>query len=85
MKTRGKIPPDADLAAWCAALASPIIEDAVPTGYFTTKQLSAKLGKPRPTMARLLHEAVAAGKCEVQNFRVNVGAFARSTPHYRLK
>lgn len=77
--------PDADLAAWCAALASPVVEDTVPPGWFTTKALAAKLGKPRPTMARLLADAVAAGRCEVQNFRVSVGSFSRSTPHYRLK
>ena len=77
--------PDPDLARWCAALASPIVTDEVPPGWFTTKQLAAKLGKPRPTMARLLYEAVAAGRCEVANFRVCVGSFSRSTPHYRLK
>lgn len=76
---------DPDLARWCAALAAPIVEDAVPPGWFTTKQLAAKLGKTRPTLARQMVEAVAAGKCEVRNFRINVGRFCRSTPHYRLK
>ena len=77
--------PDPDLAAWCAALASPVVEDTVPPGWFTTKQLADKLNKTRPTMARLLSEAVAAGRCEVASYRVSVGSFARSTPHYRLK
>jgi hypothetical protein len=77
--------PDPDLAAWCAALVAPIIEDTVPPGWFTTKQLAAKLGKPRPTMARLLAEAVAAGRCEVQRFRVTTGTVTRPTPHYKLK
>jgi hypothetical protein len=45
--------------------------------------LADKLGKTRPTMARLLADAVAAGRCEVQKFRINVGSFSRATPHYR--
>jgi hypothetical protein len=76
---------DPDLAAWCAALASPAVTDAIPPGWFTTKQLAAKLGKTRPTMARLLADAVAAGRCEVQRFRITTGAVTRPVPHYKLK
>jgi hypothetical protein len=75
--------PDADLAKWCAALASPAVQDVVPPGWFTTKQLADKLNKTRPTTARLLADAVAAGRCEVRKFRVSVGSFSRATPHYR--
>jgi hypothetical protein len=84
-KAGGKLPPslDPDLAEWCAALAAPAVTDAIPPGWFTTKQLADKLGRPRPTMGRLLAEAVAAGRCEVQKFRVSVGSFSRATPHYR--
>ncbi len=84
-KAGGNLPPslDPDLAKWCAALASPAVTDTVPPGWFTTKQLAAKLGKTRVTMARLLADAVAAGRCEVQKFRVSVGSFPRATPHYR--
>ncbi len=84
-KGGGNLPPslDPDLAAWCSALASPAVQDAVPAGWFTTKQLADKLNKTRPTMARLLADAVAAGRCEVQKFRVSVGSFSRATPHYR--
>ena len=77
--------PDSDLAAWCAALTAPIVEDAVPPGWFTTKQLAKKLGKPRSSVQRDVFAAVDAGRCEVKSFRVCVGAFARATPHYRLK
>jgi hypothetical protein len=70
-------------AAWAAALSAPAVQDVVPPGWFTTKALSDKLGKTRPTMARLLADAVAAGRCEVQKFRINVGSFSRATPHYR--
>jgi hypothetical protein len=74
---------DPDLAQWCAALAAPAVTDVVPPGWFTTKQLADKLNRPRPTMARLLADAVAAGRCEVQKFRVSVGSFSRATPHYK--
>jgi hypothetical protein len=84
-KGGGNLPPslDPDLAKWCAALASPAVTDVVPPGWFTTKQLADKLNRTRPTMARLLADAVAAGRCEVQKFRVSVGSFSRATPHYR--
>ena len=75
--------PDADLAQWCAALASPAVTDVVPFGWFTTKQLADKLGKPRPTMGRLLAEAVATGRCEVQHFRATTGSVTRPVPHYK--
>jgi hypothetical protein len=84
-KAGGNLPPsfDPDLAQWCAALAPPAVTDVVPPGWFTTKTLADKLGKTRPTMARLLADAVAAGRCEMQKFRVSVGSFVRLTPHYR--
>jgi hypothetical protein len=72
-------------AAWAAALRAPAVTDVVPPGWFTTKQLADKLNRTRPTMARLLADAVAAGRCEVQKFRVSVGSFSRATPHYRLR
>ena len=75
--------PDADLAQWCAALATPAVTDVVPPGWFTTKQLSEKLGRPRPTMGRLLAEAVADGRCEVQHFRATTGSVTRPVPHYK--
>jgi hypothetical protein len=84
-KGGGNLPPsfDPDLAAWCAALATPAVTDVIPPGWFTTKQLADKLGKTRPTMARLLADAVAAGRCEVQRFRVTTGAVTRPVPHYK--
>jgi hypothetical protein len=84
-KAGGNLPPslDPDLAKWCAALASPAVTDVIPPGWFTTKQLADKLGRPRPTMGRLLAEAVAAGRCEVQKFRMTTGSVTRPVPHYR--
>ena len=77
--------PDADLAQWCAALASPAVTDVVPPGWFTARQLAEKLNKALPTMGRLLAEAVAAGRCEVQHFRATTGSVTRPVPHYCLK
>ncbi len=72
-------------SAWEAALKPQMITDTVPPGWFTAAQLCEKLGKPRGSMGRMLVNAVEQGRCERKMFRVNVGAFARSTPHYRLK
>jgi len=77
--------PDADLAKWCAALAMQAVTNVVPPGWFTTRQLAEKLNTPLPTMGRLLSESVAAGRCEVQRFRVTTGSVARPVQHYRPK
>jgi hypothetical protein len=86
-KAGGNLPPslDPDLAQWCVALASPAVTDLVPPGWFTTRQLAEKLNKALPTMGRLLAEAVAAGRCEVQHFRATTGSVTRPVPHYRPK
>lgn len=71
-------------SAWCAALASRPVTDAVPPGWFTIKQLSDKLRKPRPTICRLVSEATAAGRCETARYRVTTGSVTRPTAHYKL-
>jgi len=76
--------PDADLAAWCAALASPVALDTVPPGWLTAKALAAKLGKALPTVSTLLTRAVAEGRAERQMFRIQSGQVTRPIPHYRL-
>jgi hypothetical protein len=80
-----KVKPDADLARWCAALAMQTVTNVVPLGWFTTRQLAEKLNTPLPTMGRLLSESVAAGRCEVQKFRVTTGSVTRPVQHYRPK
>jgi response regulator of citrate/malate metabolism len=74
-----------DLAAWCAALASPIIEDTVPPGWMTARELAKKLGKADSTMGKLLNRAVAEGCAERQMFRITTGAVTRPVPHYKLR
>jgi response regulator of citrate/malate metabolism len=76
---------DPDLAAWCAALASPIIEDTVPPGWMTARELAKKLGKAESTMGKLLNRAVLDGRAEKQSFRITSGQVTRPVPHYRLK
>ncbi len=71
-------------SAWAAALASPLAPDTVPPGWHTIRELSKQLGTPRSSLCRRLHDAVAAGRCEVASFRVVVGSFVRATPHYKL-
>lgn len=84
-KTHQKLCQDSDLAAWCAALASPIVADEVPPGWLTSRELCKRLGKSDSRMGELLRLAVEAGKCERQNFRIVVGSILRPVPHYRLK
>ena len=78
-----KVKPDPDLAKWCAALATQAVTNVVPPGWFTTRQLAEKLNTPLPTMGRLLSESVAAGRCEVQRFRVTTGSVTRPVQHYK--
>ena len=83
-KSAKNVTADPDLAAWCAALASTVVQDAVPPGWFTIKELSDKLRKPRPTVCRLVTEATAAGRCEVARYRVTTGSVTRPVAHYKL-
>jgi hypothetical protein len=84
MKTRGKIPPDPDLAAWCAALASPVAPDTVPPGWLTTREIAAKLGKSDSTVGTQLARAVREGRAQRQNFRIHSAGTVRPVPHYKL-
>ena len=74
-----------EASAWAAALASPVIEDTVPPGWLTARELAKKLGKAESTMGKLLNRAVLEGRAERQNFRIVAGTITRPVPHYRLK
>jgi hypothetical protein len=74
-----------EASAWAAALASPTITDAVPSGWFTSRQLAKKLGKSESRMGHVLCLAVLAGRAEKQSFRITSGQVTRPVPHYRLK
>jgi len=78
--------PDADLAAWCAALASTEKPETVPPEWKTTAEIGAMLGLSRCNASRRIHNAVAAGRCDVKRFRVQSGQRSiYPVPHYRLK
>jgi hypothetical protein len=74
-----------EASAWAAALATPVIEDTVPFGWLTSRQLAAKLGKGESTISRLLLLAVKEGRAIKQDFRLSTGAGVRPVPHYCLK
>jgi len=76
--------PDPDLAAWCAALATPVIEDEVPPGWLTTRQIAKQIGKAESTTGTLLARAVAEGRAERKDYRVTSGQVTRPVPHYHL-
>jgi hypothetical protein len=76
--------PDADLAAWCAALV-PDNVDKVPAGWMTCAELADKLGKTKDTVSGQLSVAVRAGRAEMKRFRIFTNRGAYPVPHYRLK
>jgi AraC-like DNA-binding protein len=76
---------DLEASAWAAAVAPRIIQDEVPSGWYTIKQLSVKLGKSRSSLNRLLQDALADGRCEMRDFRVASGRLVRKVPHYHPK
>jgi len=85
MKTRGKIPPDPDLAKWCQALAAvtaPV--DTVPPGWRTARQIAAQTKTAVPTLQSKLKQLVESGQAERKDFRVQLAKNVRPVPHYRL-
>ena len=79
--------PDADLAGWCAALATSAAPDKVPAGWLTARELAAKLGKGESTIDHP-HGREATpreGRAERQQFRIVSGQVLRPVPHYKLK
>jgi hypothetical protein len=74
-----------EASAWAAALASPVILDEVPPGWFTARQLAKKLGKSDARTGHMLGQAVQDGRAERQSFRITTGSVTRPVPHYRLR
>jgi predicted transcriptional regulator len=78
--------PDADLTAWCKALAeSTAPVDVVPPGWFSVSELSKKLKKPVPTLQQKMQHLLKAGKAERKIYRVRLEKTVRPVPHYKLK
>jgi hypothetical protein len=76
---------DLEASAWAAALSAPIVEDTVPAGWMTARQIGQKLGKAGSTIGTLVARAVREGRAERQNFRISTGSVTRPVPHYKLK
>jgi len=74
-----------EASAWAAALASPIVADKVPPGWFTSRELCKRLGKSDTRMGELLRAALERGTCERQSFRIAYNGGTRQVPHYRLR
>lgn len=72
-------------SAWCAALATLRAADKVPPGWHTSRELCAMLGKSETRLNELLRRAMAAGRCEKRQFRIESAGTVRPVPHYRLK
>ena len=79
-----RLKPDADLAAWCAALV-PQTADEVPAEWLTLRDIATKLGKADSTIGGQLARAVREGRAEVRRFRVATGRGVYPVHHYRLK
>jgi hypothetical protein len=82
--------PDADLAAWCQALASvaTVAPDVVPPGWKTAMQLAKEHRPPihRNEILRRLRKLAAQGLVETKKFRAPADSGRMlATLHYRLK
>jgi hypothetical protein len=78
--------PDADLAAWCAALAAVTTPtDIVPPGWRTALEIATQTKTPVSTIQAKLKHLCVTGKAERKMFRVRLAKNARPVPHYKLK
>ena len=76
---------DADLARWCAALATQAATDEVPPGWLKMSQIATLLGKSESHTARLIRRSAEQGRCETASFRVQCGQRVLALRHYRLR
>jgi len=77
--------PDADLARWCAALATQAATDEVPPGWLRMSEIATLLGKSESHMAKLIRRAADDGRCETASFRVVCGQRVLALRHYKLR
>ena len=80
-----KVKPDADLARWCAALATQAATDEVPPGWLRMSEIATLLGKSESHMAKLIRKASDQGRCETASFRVQCGQRVLALRHYKLR
>ena len=77
--------PDADLARWCAALATQAAIDEVPPGWLRMSEIATLLGKSESHMTKLIRRSAEQSRCETAMFRVVCGQRVLALRHYRLK
>ena len=77
--------PDADLAKWCAALATQAATDEVPPGWLKMSEIATLLGKSESHTAKLIRRSAEQGRCETAMFRVVCGQRVLALRHYKLK
>jgi AraC-like DNA-binding protein len=82
---RATAQPDADLAKWCAALATQAATDEVPSGWLRMSEIAALLGKSESHMAKLIRRAADEGRCETAMYRVQCGQKVMALRHSRVK
>jgi len=84
-KSAKNVTPDADLAKWCAALATQATADEVPPGWLRSADLAKLLGKSESHTFKMLAVAAREGRCETASFRVQRGSRVLPHKHYKLK
>lgn len=67
------------------ALLKTPIEEKVPKGWMTARQLAQKANVSGAAMTRLLRLSIDEGKMERRDFRIPVNGGMRVVPHYKLK
>ena len=80
--------PDADLAKWCAALASvaTVPPDVVPPDWKTAADIAKAVGMTGCNTRRSLRLMVQRGQAETKKFRIPMGGRPSvATAHFRLK
>ena len=63
-----------------------MMEEKIPKGFFTTKELAKKINKSRRTTNTLINNLIEEGKIEVRFFRAKLSPITiRKTVFYRYK
>lgn len=66
-------------------LAQARIEEEVPKGWLTTKEIAKEMGLGETQAGRIIRQAVADGKVDVRPFKLNRSGVVRPIPHYKKK
>ena len=85
-KSAAIVTPDADLALWCAQLATVgALPEAVPPGWFTVKQIAKAEGRSECVTSEKIKKLMDRGGAERKEFTIRLAQKVRPVPHYKLK